>query len=216
MLGSRRDLGSKKMIAPLCVGILLELGCAGPSIQRFGAEPQVLCEGESANISWDASGELAIAFSSEPALGRKSDCSAAGRDTFEFALVARKRGQEAVRKTEVVQLRESAAEPIDISTTRLDGTDIVAAGEKNPALWTNRVRIATLAVCQHRAIKVLHAGKAVLLPADGTPLDAFSGEELAGSWELRSPLSADEQTHPALRPKDLEVLATIRCTKGTP
>lgn len=210
------DLRCKGMTVLLSACIFFELGCAGPSIDRFQIEPQVLCDGQRAALSWDASGEPAMAFSLEPAPTGGSDCTARGRETFAFTLVARRRGKEAERKVEVVQLHESGAEPIAIRTSRLEGSDVVASGEKNPALWTQRVQIATVAACQNRAIQVQHAGKTVLLPAKGIPSDALAGTPLAGSWELRSPLSSDEQTNPGHRPKALEVLATFRCEKDAP
>jgi hypothetical protein len=196
--------------------IFFELGCAGPSIQHFSVDPQVLCEGESAVIRWDATGELAMAYSLESAPAGESSCSARGRETFAITLVARKGSEEKPRKVEVVQLHEGGAEPIAIRTTRLEGAKVVAVGEKNPALWSDRVQIATVASCQSRVVEVQHAGKTAVLPANGAVSDALGGTALAGSWEFRSPLSSDEQKNPALRPKDLEVLATFRCRKDAP
>ena len=210
------DLRCKGMAALLSACIFFELGCAGPSVDRFQIEPQVLCEGQSAVIHWDVSGEPAMAFSLEPEPTGVSSCTEKGRETLAFTLVARRRGKEAERKVEVVQLHESGAEPIAIRTSRLEGSDVVASGEKNLALWAQRVQIATVAACQNRAIQVQHAGKTVLLPAKGMPSDALAGTPLAGSWELRSPLSAGEQTNPRLRPKELEVLATFRCKNEAP
>jgi hypothetical protein len=43
--------------------------------------------------------------------------------------------------------------------------------------------------------------------------DALAGTPISGLWELRSPLSAEEQSNPSLRPKELKVLATLRCRK---
>ncbi len=191
-------------------------GCAGPSIRQFSVEPQVLCEGESAVIRWDATGELAMAYSLEAAPAAESSCNARGRETFAMTLVARKGSEEVPRKVEVVQLHESVTEPIAIRTTSLEGSTVVAVGEKNRALWGDRVLIATLASCQSRVVEVRHSGKTAVLPSNGAVSDALSETALAGSCEFRSPLSSDEQKNPALRPKDLEVLATLRCRKGPP
>jgi hypothetical protein len=196
--------------------IFFELGCTGPSIQQFSVDPQVLCEGESAVIRWNATGEPAMAYSLESAPGGENSCGARGRETFAITLVARKGSEEAQRKVEVVQLHEGAAEPIALRTIRLEGATVVAVGEENPAMWSDRVQIATVASCQSRVVEVQHAGKTAVLPANGAASDALNGTALAGSWAFRSPLSSDEQKNPALRPKDLEVLATLRCRKGTP
>ena len=210
------DPHCKAMAALLCTGIFFELGCAGPSIQHFSVDPQVLCEEESAVIRWDATGELAMTYSLESAPAGESSCDARGRETFAITLVARKGSEEKPRKVEVVQLHEGGAEPIAIRTTRLEGARVVAVGEKNPTLWSDRVQIATVASCQSRVVEVQHAGKTTVLPANGAASYALSGTALAGSWEFRSPLSSDEQKNPALRPKDLEVLTTFRCRKDAP
>ncbi len=210
------ELCCKAKVALLGAGVFFELGCAGPSINRFEIEPQILCEGQNAVVRWETSGEPALAFSLEPGHNGGSNCTTKGRETFAFTLVARKHGQDQVRKVEVVQLHEGGTEPIALRTSSIEGADVVASGEKNTALWSERVQIVTLAACQGRVIRVQHAGMTVLLPATGTPSDALRGTGLAGLWELRSPLSSEEQKNPGIRPKELEVLATLSCREDVP
>jgi hypothetical protein len=189
-------------------------GCAGPSISRFQITPLALCERETAVAKWDVQGEPTISFSLEPPPKDESHCSAKGRETFTFTLAAEKSGKDAEEQIEVVQVRDGASEPIAFQTSRLEGFEVVASGEKNPSLWTDRVRIESLNACQNRAIQVEHSGKSVFLSADGKPSDALAGTELTGMWELRSPLKPDEQTTPNLRPAQLEILATLRCEEA--
>jgi hypothetical protein len=193
--------------------ILILSGCAGPSINRFDVTPQVLCGNQSAVATWNVNGAPAINFSVEPAPLASGRCEASDRETFAFDLVVQKQGKEASKQVEVVRIADGSAEPVVFPTSRLEGSDVVANGEKNPALWTGSVRIGTLASCQKRPIEVEHSGKTVLLTADGSPSDALAGAELTGTWELRSPLDPQEQANPRLRPKQLEIMATLRCVK---
>jgi len=202
--------------ALLTAGLLSCIACSGPRISHFEVKPQILCEGDKAVIRWAADGKLAITLQSEPMPEAEPTCAAEGHDTFALTLVASKRGEEAERKVEIGQIHGTAAEPIVLSTNAIVGTDVVASGEKNPGLWGERVEVATVAACRHRAIHVQHAGRSASLPADGTPSDVLSGTVLKGPWELRSPLSPEEQRNPSLRPKALKVLATVRCRPETP
>lgn len=202
--------------ALLTAGLLTCVACSGPRISRFEVKPQILCEGDKAVIRWAAHGELAMTLQSEPMPEAEPTCATEGRDTFSLTLVARKRGEEAERKVEIGQLHRTAAEPIVMSTNAIVGTDVVASGQKNPGLWGDRVEVTTVAACLGRAIHVQHSGRSASLPADGTPSDLLGGTVLDGPWELRSPLSPEEQHNPSLRPKVLKVLATVRCRPGTP
>lgn len=211
------ELYPSRRVALLAVGLLSCLAaCGGPHISRFEVKPQILCEGETAVICLAADGELAMTFRFEPRQDDENECAVEGLDTFAVTLVARKRGEETVRKVEIGQLHRTAAEPVIMNTNTIDGTDVVASGEKNPGLWGDRVEVATVAACRHRSIQVQHVDRAVSLPADGTPSAALAGTALHGLWELRSPLSLEEQKDPSLRPKDLKVLATVRCRPEKP
>lgn len=202
--------------ALLTAGLLFCIACSGPQISRFEVTPQILCEGDKAVIRWAADGKLAMTLQSEPMPEAEPACAREGLDAFALTLVARKAGEEAERKVEIGQIHGTATEPIVLSTNTIVGTDVVASGEKNPKLWDDRVEVATVAACRRRAIHVQHSGRSASLPADGTPSDLLGGTELKGPWELRSPLSPEEQRNPSLRPKVLKVLATVRCRPGTP
>ncbi len=204
-LGLGRRLAGLLLVAGCVVGC-----CAGPRVSRLDATPRVLCPGETAVVRWEANGELAMAVRTEPTPATDS-CAAAGRDTLALTLVARKHGEEAQQTVEVMQLQTTAAEPVVIRTNAIEGTDVVARDEKNVALWGDRVEVATVAACGGRDIDVRHAGRTAKMPGDGSPSDALAGTTLTGPWELRSPLSRDEQKDPSRRPKELKVFVTVRC-----
>jgi hypothetical protein len=189
-------------------------GC-GPAIRSFDISPRVVCERETAQIHWNVRGEPTMDVALEPQPDDSGTCPGWGHETLAYMLVATKGGKKAQRRIEVIQLRASGADPIAIATTSIDDGTVVATGEKNAALWTSRVRVETVAACQNRLIEVRHAGRTIELAADGTPAQGLSGTELPGTWELRSPMSRDEQKTPGLRPKELEILATFSCAKGT-
>jgi len=192
-----------------------QVGC-GPTIRTFTISPQILCEGESAVIRWDASGDTEVTVTPESPPASPATCAARGREASAYTLVARRGGKEVERELEVLQLHDGGAEPIAFGTNAVEAQAVVASGEKNQELWSNRVSVATVAACAGREIQVKHANRLATLPASGEPSSAFDGTALAGPWELRSPMSAAEQNNPRVRPTELEVLATFRCQKGTP
>jgi hypothetical protein len=188
-------------------------GCWGPSISRFDVTPPVLCGGEKAVVTWDARGETALAIQEEPSEGAASDCLASGQETFALTLTSHSQSNEVERRVELVQLHANATEPIALRANAVEGTNVVATGEKNPGLWESRVEVATIASCQNRPITVEHAGKSAVIVPGNEPSDALSGTPLSGAWELRSTLTDPEVKTPSLRPKELIVLATLRCRK---
>jgi hypothetical protein len=205
------NLCSHRPIHFITLGVLFWIGCGGPSIKQFDIQPQILCEGQTATMQWRADGDLSMTFRLEPPRAGEQECAVEGFDTYALTLVARKGEEEAIQKVELGQLRPGATEPILLPATSMVDSDVVASGEKNAKLWDGRMEVATVAACRQRPILVQHGGKTMLLPADGTPSAELAGTTLGGSWDLRSPLSLDEQQNPARRPKTLQVLATLRC-----
>jgi len=194
----------------ILLSFLPSCACGGPQIRSFSITPQVVCEGERAVLRWDADGAMGMAMEMEPE-ARDPDCQAVGRDAFALTLVAGKGPEELSRKVEVVQLHGQSAEPVVIQTNAIEGVQVIARGEKNVALWGDRVEVVNVAACGHRSLTVQHAGRAASLGADGASSDALAGTTLSGPWELRSPLTPKEQAQPSLRPNTLKLLATLRC-----
>jgi hypothetical protein len=206
-----------RAIQAVVLAVCVASGCAaGPKITRFDATPRVLCEGQRTVLRWEADGELAMALLAEPGETAEEECASTGQDVLALTLVASKKNEESERKVEVVQLHQGATEPVVFRVNDLSGTDVVASGEKNVALWGDQVEVATVAACGRRAILVEHAGKTALLSADGTPSNTLAHTAFGGAWKLRSPLTPDEQRNPSLRPKQLKILATVRCRPEAP
>jgi hypothetical protein len=68
-------------------------------------------------MQWRAEGDLALTFRLEPPRTSEEECAVEGFDTYALTLVARKNGEEAVKKVELGQLRRNVAKPILLTTT---------------------------------------------------------------------------------------------------
>jgi hypothetical protein len=200
-------------LLPVLIAIGCQIGCA-PKIRNFTISPQTLCEGESAHIGWDASGDIDLTVSPEPASPNSPVCAIRGRATSNYTLIARRNGKEQRAAVEIIQLDDQGAEPVGVPTSAIVGLDVLARGNKDPNLWSDRVRIVTVSACEGRTITVKHADRVASLPSSGASSSAFYGTTLSGPWEMLSPLSSAEQNDRALRPTHLEILATFRCQKG--
>ena len=197
------------------VGALLAPGCAsGPHVTRFDASARVLCPADRAVLTWSSGGEPAMTFTVEPAPDQDPACGRAGLEVFALTLVARKGVDEAPRTVELAQVGPRAAEPVALATTRIEGQELVAAGEKDAALWGGRLEVVSVMACGGEALEVRHEGRTVAVPAGPGGSTAFQGSGLGGRWELRRPLTSAERATPALRPRELKVLASLRCRPG--
>lgn len=147
----------------------------------------------------------------EPASPADPACQATGQDVYAVTVVARKSGEEALRRAELIQLHSLVTEPVVLRTSSVDKDEIVANGEKNVGLWGTRVEIGTIASCGGRKLTVSHAGTMAHLSEDGAPSSEMSGADLSGQWELRSPLNKTEQLQPSSRPRLLKLLVRGRC-----
>jgi hypothetical protein len=207
---------SPRLRASCFVAFTVAAGCCEPHIRSFEVTPQIVCEDQPAVARWSADGEVAMTMAIEsPPLGPDA-CAATGEQTVRLTMVARRHDVEKTAPVEVVRVGRGASEPVVLRTTTIAGNDVVAEGDKAPALWDARVKIVTIASCEGRAIRATHAGKMVSLRADGTASADLDGAPIGGAWEFRTPMSQAERTNPALRPKTLSVLAAIRCKSEAP
>jgi hypothetical protein len=198
--------------------------CCKPRVTRFDATPPILC-GQATVLRWEASGDVVMHLETEPTPPPSETCAAGGRETLALTLVATRHGEEDQRPIEVVQLHPAASEPIAFATKTLAGNDVLAGGEKNLKLWVrneanaaplaNEVVVTSVVACGGRGIEVAHDGKTASLSADGTPSNDLAGTPVGGNWELRSPLTPGELANPRSRPKELKILASIECRKGS-
>src|ERR1700730_16426488 len=95
-------LRSSRLLLVL-IAIGCQIGCA-PKIRNFTISPQTLCEGESAHIGWDASGDIDLTVSPEPAPPNSPVCAIRGRATSNYTLIARRNGKEQRAAVELILL----------------------------------------------------------------------------------------------------------------
>lgn len=196
--------------------LALALGaCAGPRIDRFDVRPQILCPEQTSVLTWEVEGQPALTLQLEPASAMEKACARTGLEVYRVTLLAAKKNEQTSRAVEVATVTPGSAEPVVLRTRQVIGSEVLADGEKDPALWADALEVAAVAACGGRELRVRHGGQEATLPADGTSSLALAGTPLGGAWELRSALSAEEQANPAKRPSQLSVLASIRCKGGS-
>jgi hypothetical protein len=187
--------------------------CSAPAISTFTVTPSVLCEGERAVVNWEANSQPVLAIQEDQSEAGAGECVASGRSTFALTLAVGSGNDEKEQRVEFVQLAAIASEPIAFKTDTVEGDVVVARGEKNPALWDERVEVATIEACRRTPLTVKHAGRSMTIKAGNEKSEDLAGTPISGSWELRSPLTNQEIQTPRLRPKELTILATLRCRK---
>ena len=63
-----------------------------------------------------------------------------------------------------------------------------------------------------RAIAIEHNGRRATVSPDDPTTDAFTGTSVAGDWILRSELSDGQACPGADLPRDLSIVAEMRCS----
>ncbi len=192
--------GARRLGAPLLF-VCLGLGCS-PGIQGFRVEPNVICGGGQATLSWIASDDGTL--SSVPPDATLGPVSATGTRAVTpsapttYRLTVTRWGKTAFRDigVEVVSAPAEAkaigASVADPSTT-CDGHTLAVTVDAPAAAWDARIQVATvgLAAGVIRTYHVEHAGRAADI-SPGAPSTIFAGLPVQGSWRLSTPLAATE------------------------
>jgi hypothetical protein len=130
-----------------------------------------------------------------------------------FTITAMRTGKEIPANQDVVTFTSGEERPIVIKTEP-DGADgLVAITILQPADWDDLVRIDTISGHSHRTLRVLHGGREVVLPADGSESDQMKGLKVSGRWEIYAALQPGEVIgDPNHAPPDrLRVLIHLLC-----
>jgi len=200
-----------RLLVASCIGLG---ACSGPRIYQFDAKPRVLCGKNAPAFAWNTDGEASLDIEAEPSPPQDPSCARTGIDLYEMTLLVRKSSDTVTRRMEVAHVAGRATEPVAIETQQVVGSEVVASSDKNAGIWNPAVEVVTVVACGGRELHVEHAGRTATL-STGAPSSAFEGTPLGGLWELRSPLTTDEQTTPSSRPRQLALVATIRCKGET-
>lgn len=200
------------VLAALCVCVS---SCA-PKIRAFSATPSRLCVGDSTTLVWKASGHVSLA--SRPPVEDSGLVPSSGSRRFappsttRFELSASRRARTVFARQDVVLLPDSAEQPLVFATEPLGRDSVLAADSLRDAQWAGTLRVRDVSSRSGRGVRVLHAGRAAVLPADGSPSLEFQGVPLSGPWVLRAALLAGEVMDGATAPPDrLRVLVRLSC-----
>jgi hypothetical protein len=184
----------------------------GPKITAFDVQPLSLCPNDQVRVTYKVSGAATLMLrQGDPRLAGETDSEelAGVPDTLEFTIVARKGGEEAIRRIAVLQFPESALDEV-VFPTRLIGDTLVAAGEKSAARWGDRFQVVTVSAPPGRSLEVRHADRKVMIQG-GEASAVLSGTPLEGQWELRSLGLPSELANLTTAPDRLRVDVAIRC-----
>jgi hypothetical protein len=198
------------------------LSCA-PSIQRFEAQPNVICAGTPVTLSWHAStsGELAESpLAGAPSDDDTTDVDADGsrevrpRQPTKYRLVVDNWFGDAAREVDVdvrtgeeVPIGESVAHP----SAGCDATHVWVEANAPRSFWDARVRVGSVASVDDRPLRIEHGGLSDDLAAGATSTK-FAGQEIAGPWKLVATLRAGESCGTPNMPRVLGFRATTACT----
>ncbi len=209
----------KHVFRAVCViAVVGSMAACMPKIAAFQADPQQLCMGQSTTLSWQVRGEARL--SAQPPLAGVGAVDSVGSRLFApvettlFTMTATHQGQEAFAKQEVVVRAMESQQPIVLRTRPVPPDGLVAVETLPPADWDELLRIDTIAGQSPRPLRIVHEGRDVLLPADGSVSDQLRGTKVSGRWEIHAELLPGEVIgDPAHAPPDrLRLLAHLSCT----
>src|SRR6266699_328517 len=113
------------------IAIALAASCGGPKVHSFMLETRNVCRGQapgSTRISWSVSGTPSLRVR----YGRAANDEPDEPDTLTFLLVVTKGRDSVTEREDVLEFPAQFAHTIAIPATS-QGSDVVAAGETNPA-----------------------------------------------------------------------------------
>jgi hypothetical protein len=188
--------------SPLLVALLLAAPGCSPGIHSFRAEPNVICNGGQATLTWAASTDGTL--SSTPADSTLGPVAATGTRavtpaaTTTYRLSVARWGKTAFRDVGIEVVSAPAeSKPIGASvadpSTTCEGNTLAVTVNAPASAWDARIQVATVGVAAgvNRTYHVEHAGRSADV-APGAPSTAFAGLPVQGDWRLSTPLTGSE------------------------
>jgi hypothetical protein len=189
-----------------------------PTISYLRGEPNVICLGRSAQISWSASASGALVETSSALAVTKT--SPAGSTHVSPS-------RSTTYRLNVTSVGGTTSREIDVDviasvTPREIGASIAQPGAKcvsatltvvavpDAAHWDSRVLAGSVVALGNRPLHIEHAGIRVDLPANGETT-VFKDVAVIGPWTLSTPLQAGEQCGVQV-PPTLAVRVTPTCS----
>jgi len=196
-----RPLTPQRRLVARCALATAALGCT-PGISGFRVEPNVVCKGTQATLTWSATNDGTLsAVPADPSLGpvaaTGSRAVAPGASTT-YRLTVARLGKTATSEVGVeVVTAPSEAKPIGASvadpSTTCEGNTLAVTVTAPASDWDPHIQVASVALAAGvaRGYHVEHAGRAADL-APGAPSTVFAGLPVQGSWRLSTALAAQE------------------------
>lgn len=173
-----------------------------PVINSFTVTPLTITVEDTVKVNWDVKGKPTL-------LVHQKVAADSGVKYLELTLVVEKGAKEVNRPVQVTVVPTNSTTQI-IFSTDLKGDTLIAADDKNPDKWGNRLEILSVSSASARQLIVWHANKTAVLDKAGTLSTAFEGTPVEGRWVFKSQLTADEKKGTVTPPATLEINATIR------
>jgi hypothetical protein len=209
-----------RKLARGCCAALLILGVAGcaPKITRFDVLPVHVCEGTASAVTWEISGSLELMTTPaiQPLQGEPLRYQATEDTVFTLRVTRWPYQNPQVSETEVIVYRTPplVSEPIAFQM-QCDGSSLIGILPRPATQWDPRIRLETVASDGSREITVEHEGRSSTLTASAPSSTAFQGAPMAGTWQLTTPLSANERCgDPGAAPPARIILTThLMCAR---
>ncbi len=209
------------------LGLVIALAASAacrPKIERFAVVPRRLCAGQTTTVAWQVKGRATL--SADPALPDTGAVPSSGSrrftprarppaDTTTFELTARRHGRSVFARQGVVVFATGVDRPIVIATKPAGADSLVAIDSLRAAVWDDAIRIDDVSSESDRTLRVIHDGRMVDLPADGTPSAALRGSRVSGRWEVRAALQPGEQMGSRQHPPPDRLRLRVRLSCGS-
>jgi hypothetical protein len=195
-----------RFFAALWILGLFPVACS-PTINEFTVWPRRICPDDTVHVAFDVSGKANLSVVTR---------SGSSADTITYTLVAERNGKTAFARQDVIRWLSPPSKELVFMTVPLGRDSVQAIDTLSAETWQSGLAIGSMASQLGRAITVIHAGIAVVIPGDGSPSMAFDGTPIYGAWELRAPLLPGEvMGDPAHPPPDrLRLGTTLMCNQN--
>lgn len=192
-----------RVLAVALIAGLVPVACS-PTINEFTVWPRRACPDDTVHIAFDVNGQARLSMVTR---------SGAAADTITYTLVAERNGKTAFARQDVIRWLSPPSKELVFMTVPLGRDSLKAIDTLSAETWQSGLALGGVTSQTGRSITVIHAGRAVIVPGDGSPSTGFNGAPVYGAWELRAPLLPGEvMGDPAHSPPDrLRLGTTLVC-----
>lgn len=194
--------------------VVAVVACANPTVQSFDVEPRRVCQGDSVEIRWQATGEARL--TTEPNLPVVGTVVARGtlqarpeeRTLFRLSMLE---GQDYAEQT-VQVYADSEQDTLSGSTSPVGDSAVVAHFEVPADKYADLLRIDRAVNLTGRPLSIQHESRTAVLPADTAPSDLLDSWTPGGGWTLQGPLVSGEVMGDPNRPPPRHLRLRVRLT----